>query len=177
MLWLLSDCSKWPCYKTYSGADYHGLAQAMLLYDSTEVSPLVIAKYQRTKLLYKYLLKNKIKKKKPYCAVKPVLKLKRENGSFTFYTDYTANLKIPIAIAMFRWKITFLGNSIVAVSVLYPFTPAQKHLVSQLLSLKSRDLPWSKQQDDISTEVLECDCATKMGTGLLGRALPSVSGF
>lgn len=31
-----------------------------------------------------------------------MLKLKRQKGSFTLYTAYTANLKMPIAIAMFR---------------------------------------------------------------------------
>lgn len=34
--------------------------------------------------------------------------------------------------------------------MLCSFTSAQKHLISQLSSLKSQDLPWSKEQDDIT---------------------------
>lgn len=62
----------------------------------------------------------------------PMLKLKRQNGSFTFYTDYIANLKEPIAIAIFRLKKTqtFLGDSFAAVSMLYPFTLKQLHFAN-----------------------------------------------
>lgn len=128
--------------------------------------------------MYKYLIKKENKgKKKPHCAFKPLLELKRQNGSFTFYTDYTANLKIPIATQCLDKKNTFLGNSFTPVSMLCLFTPAQKQDVLQLFSLKSWDLPWSKKQDDISREVPECDCVTKMGAGLLGRAFPSIRSF
>lgn len=33
-----------------------------------------------------------------------MLKQKIKNGSFTFYVDYTSNLKIPIATEMFKLK-------------------------------------------------------------------------
>lgn len=44
-----------------------------------------------------------------------------------------------IATVMFRIKTTFLGNTFIALSVLCPFTPAQKYLISQLFSLISLD--------------------------------------
>lgn len=53
--------------------------------------------------MHKYLVKKEKQiKKKPHHAAKPVLNLKRQNDNFTFYTVYIANLKIPIAMAMFR---------------------------------------------------------------------------
>lgn len=74
-------------------------------------------------------------------------------------------------------KNTFLCNSSTAVSMLCSFTPAQKPFISQLSSLKSQDLPWSKEQDDISREAPAPDSGTKMGAEPLGRPLLSISCF
>lgn len=82
-----------------------------------------------------------------------------------------------IATAMFRLKATFPGNTSIALSVLCPFTPTQKHLFPQLFSLRSLDFLWSKEQDDVSREVAERDCMNNVGHGFLGRALPSISCF
>lgn len=80
---------------------------------------------------------------------------------------------------MFRLKkkTHFLCGNFTAVSMLGSFTPAQKYLISQLFSLKSQDLHWSKEQDDTSREAPEPGSVTKMGAELLGGALPSFSCF